>query len=107
MQTCESLAVAMLLMLAACEHAPPPHAVSTPAGTTPETAQLAAVHPQPSPRVIPSPPSDDEVFASLFLSHEEVGPSKQLVEELNLSRDTTFLAAREFVPVRCVGSKGA
>jgi hypothetical protein len=87
------LAVTSGLMLTACsEYAPPPHAASAPAGTATEPAHVAVADPQPSQAVVPTPPSHDEVFASLFLSHEEVGANKQLVEERDSSRSAKFRA---------------
>ncbi len=80
----------LFLMISACEYAPPPHAASGPAGTTTEPTPLVAADPQPSQPVIPSPPSDDELFASLFLSHDEVGANKQLVEQNDYSRNAKF-----------------
>jgi hypothetical protein len=84
--------IALLLLLPACEYPPPPRAASTPAAPTAtrEPTTVAVADPQPSQPTTRSPPSDDELFASLFLSHDEVGANKQLVEELDLSRSVTF-----------------
>jgi hypothetical protein len=85
--------VVVLLVLSACEYAPPPHAASAPAATTTQPTHPAAADSQPSGPLNPSPPSDDEIFASLFLSHDEVGANKQNVEELDYSRNAKFRAA--------------